>query len=284
MARTPKKTKVRLSDPRGARRPLRRCALTREVGAKDELLRLVLDPTGIVSVDVRARAPGRGVYVSPRREVVAQVSTSKGLGRLFRGQAVGVGFRLDEDEGDERPSLPRILGERLTELVALARRAGELTVGAEAVSERVKAGVEAGAVLVLAGDLGRTTHQRAVAAALGVEGLRLRVAGAKGRFGEALGRGEAGVLLVSSGTLADRIAAEGKRLVFVEGGSAERVVDPAPPEDGAAEGAAPDEDQGPRRVGPGTGHQQRRVHRRRTDEGTSGPEAGPGARGRVTHG
>src|SRR5215212_7149281 len=48
--------------------PERTCILTRRKGTRDALIRLALGPDGSVAPDVRARAPGRGAWISVTRE------------------------------------------------------------------------------------------------------------------------------------------------------------------------------------------------------------------------
>lgn len=229
MAHTPKKERVRLTHPDGGHRPMRRCALTRTIRPKDELLRLVLDPSGLVYIDLRARVPGRGIYIVPTASVVDAALTPKGLSRLFRGRARGLGpvgppgagFEEPAAEAHEDPrrdgprpseAIGQLLLERAIELVALARRAGQLEIGTDAVLDALRQSVP-GATLILARDLGRSTDRRVREACEGGSAPpRIRVFGTKNRLGGVLGRAPTGVLLCSPGVLADRIAAEGRRV------------------------------------------------------------------------
>lgn len=212
--------------------------------------------------------------------------TPKGLGRLFRGRATGVGFTIDDGALPERPALRGLLEDRLVELLGLARRSGALTLGGDAVMERLARGPNRGATLILAEDLGRTTGERARKAFEAASDMaRFRSIGSKLRFGEALGRGETGVLLVEPGTLADQVAAESKRCVLLEGGTEDRWSDPKSEHDEGADTEAPDEDAGGRSgSGRRAGNETRRGESRRMDAKTSGRKPGSGARGMVTHG
>ena len=209
---------------------MRRCAWTRKAYPKDELIRLVLDPTGRVFVDVLGRAPGRGIYIVPDRNVIAAALSPKGLNKLFRGRAGGLGFApeaektqaVDDLKSPHTPSSPsdhiaRLLSDRAIELVALARRAGQLEVGTDIVLQALDKRVN-GSVLILAHDLSSRTARRIHEQLTGEQQGRVKyqpevcVFGSKDDFGAALGRAPTGVLYCSPGTLADRIATEGKRL------------------------------------------------------------------------
>lgn len=50
----------------------RTCVACRDEADRDDLVRLVVDPEGRLVVDYRARLPGRGAWVHPRRECVAE--------------------------------------------------------------------------------------------------------------------------------------------------------------------------------------------------------------------
>ncbi|HET7594605.1 MAG TPA: DUF448 domain-containing protein, partial [Stellaceae bacterium] len=51
--------------------PLRRCLVTGESRAKAELLRFVVAPDGKLVPDMAGRLPGRGLWLTARRDIVA---------------------------------------------------------------------------------------------------------------------------------------------------------------------------------------------------------------------
>ena len=61
--------------------PLRRCVVTREQFPKRELIRIVRNKEGLVSVDLTGKANGRGAYVQKDPEVIAQAQQRKVLER-----------------------------------------------------------------------------------------------------------------------------------------------------------------------------------------------------------
>ena len=121
--RTPHRGASGADVDRGA--PTRTCALTRVPHARDALVRLVASPDGQVVVDLRARLPGRGVWILPTAEALAQ------LPRVAPRIAHQLGVPVDAG------SLARDLRAALTasalDGVGIAAGAGALAVGRDAV-------------------------------------------------------------------------------------------------------------------------------------------------------
>lgn len=61
--------------------PLRKCVITNERLPKQELIRVVRDPDGIVSVDLTGKKNGRGAYVSRNKTVINKAKKTKKLDR-----------------------------------------------------------------------------------------------------------------------------------------------------------------------------------------------------------
>jgi len=64
------------------------CAGCRERAAKAELIRVVAR-NGVGVVDETQSAPGRGVYLHPRRECLDQAVKRRSMGRLLRAAIDG---------------------------------------------------------------------------------------------------------------------------------------------------------------------------------------------------
>ena len=62
-----------------AHHPERTCILSRRTAPREELIRLALGPDGQVAPDVRARAPGRGAWISVAR---AELDAANAKGKL----------------------------------------------------------------------------------------------------------------------------------------------------------------------------------------------------------
>lgn len=61
--------------------PMRQCAGCREMKPKKELVRVVRSPEGIISLDFRGKAPGRGAYVCPNLECLRRARKARSLER-----------------------------------------------------------------------------------------------------------------------------------------------------------------------------------------------------------
>ena len=63
--------------------PMRSCVITKEKLPKNELLRIVKDPNGMVIVDTTGKINGRGAYIKKDREVLDKAKKSKILERIL---------------------------------------------------------------------------------------------------------------------------------------------------------------------------------------------------------
>jgi len=135
--------------------PERTCVLTRRKATKDELIRLALGPDGTVAADVRARAPGRGAWISAGRDDLEQaVVTGKLKGALQRAFKTGdLAIPSDLAERTEQA-----LRQAALDRLGMEARAGNLING----SDRVEAAARAGKVhlLIHAADAGEDGRKR----------------------------------------------------------------------------------------------------------------------------
>lgn len=183
--------------------PLRRCIVTGQVLPRGELLRFVVGPDQVVLPDLAGKLQGRGIWLSPSRNVLEKACRKNLFARAAR-QSVRV-------PDDLAMQVERLLERRCLDLLGLARRAGQLTAGFEKVKSWISSG-EAGLLLQAcdaAADgkgklhsLGRATGTCPVA----VELFTAR------QLGRALGR-EAWVhVALRSGRLADAFVVDVARL------------------------------------------------------------------------
>ena len=122
--------------------PERTCVLTRSKGTRDSLVRLALGPDGAVGADVRARAPGRGAWISVgRAELDAANSKGKLKGALARAFKTA-DLKIPADLGEQ---IERALRQAALDRLGLEARGGTLINGAE----RIEAAARAGTVHLL---------------------------------------------------------------------------------------------------------------------------------------
>jgi len=63
--------------------PMRMCIGCREMKPKKELIRIVRSPEGVISIDHKGKAPGRGAYLCPSKECLEKSIKAKLLERTF---------------------------------------------------------------------------------------------------------------------------------------------------------------------------------------------------------
>lgn len=63
--------------------PMRQCLGCREMRPKKELIRVVKSPDGLISLDFKGKAQGRGAYLCPNSECLKKAVKSKALERAF---------------------------------------------------------------------------------------------------------------------------------------------------------------------------------------------------------
>ena len=63
--------------------PMRMCLGCNEMKPKRELIRVVRSPEGVISLDFRGKASGRGAYVCKNGECLKKAVRSKALERAF---------------------------------------------------------------------------------------------------------------------------------------------------------------------------------------------------------
>jgi predicted RNA-binding protein YlxR (DUF448 family) len=117
--------------------PERTCVLTRRKAGKAELIRLALSADGEVAPDVRARAPGRGAWISVgQAELDAAVAKGKlksALQRAFKTNEIIV----PADLGDRTA---KALRQGALDRLGMEARAGALINGADKVETAARAG------------------------------------------------------------------------------------------------------------------------------------------------
>ncbi len=139
----------------GAAGTARLCVVTREVKPIDELIRFVVGPDRSVVPDLKRKLPGRGAWVTARRDVVAAA--------VKRG-AFARAFRADVKAAPDLPGQVEGLMERaLLDALGVARKARQVVVG----HAQVEAAAEQGAaVAVLHGSDAGSEGVRQILAAI----------------------------------------------------------------------------------------------------------------------
>jgi uncharacterized protein len=146
----------------------RLCVATREVRPVGALIRFVIAPDGVVVPDLRRRLPGRGVWVTARRQAVAEAVRRRLFGRAFKAEV-----RVSPDLPD---TVERLLEQSALNALSIAHKAGLVVHGFARVESAIAAGPVA--ALVKASDAGEDGGRKLAAAfTRGNEGVEGRAEG-----------------------------------------------------------------------------------------------------------
>jgi uncharacterized protein len=213
--------------PAEAHSPHRRCIVTGEIRDRAVLLRFVVGPDGAVVPDVEARLPGRGLWLTPRRDIVDRAVAKRVFARAARRSVTAPPELADRIES--------LLARRCCDVLGLARRAGLAVAGFERVGEAVRHGRAGLLLLALDGADGG----RGKLSALG-RGLPVASVLTAAEVGAVFGRERIVHTAVTDGALCRRLMLDLSRLAGLRAGAVvDRGADlmPAGPamQDGGAE-------------------------------------------------
>lgn len=116
----------------GPTMPMRRCLATGVSMPAGRLIRFVAGPDGVVVPDIEGRLPGRGLWVSCRRDMVETV-VSRGL--FARGARRAVTAMTGPNGESLAVRVDTLLERRALERLAMVRKAGRFVFGALRVGE-----------------------------------------------------------------------------------------------------------------------------------------------------
>ena len=133
-------TDTDLGPRKAAAATVRLCVVTREVKPTDEMIRFVVGPDRAVVPDLKRKLPGRGVWVTARRDVVAAAVKRGAFARALRTDV-----RAAPDLPD---TVERLMERALLDALAIARTARQVVTGHAKVEA---AAVDGAAVAVLHG-------------------------------------------------------------------------------------------------------------------------------------
>jgi uncharacterized protein len=182
--------------PSGA---LRSCLVSGESRDKSLLLRFVVGPEGDIVPDIEGRLPGRGLWLLPRRDIVAAALAKRLFARAARKHVAvspGLADRVED-----------LLARRCVDLIGLARRAGQAVTGFAKVEAALDKGEAAVLVEAAEGAAGGRGKLKRLA-----PGLPVIDALTSAELGRAFAREMAVHACLSRGGLAKKLLAESARL------------------------------------------------------------------------
>lgn len=173
---------------------MRTCVGCRNEDESEAMIRLVLGDEGAIVVDLAGRSFGRGAWVHPRTECLAQAARG-GLARSFKTKVTAspAGLLSEVRQAADR---------KVEALLSAARGAGRLAPGSDVARAECEAG--RAKLLVVATDARAAADQGFVGVA-GSRGMAM-VWGTKERIGRAVARPETAVVAVTDDGLARAMA------------------------------------------------------------------------------
>lgn len=194
------------------RPPTRRCLVTGERLPSERMLRFVVGPDKVVVPDVEGELPGRGLWLTARRDIVEAALAGKRFARAARAAV-----RTPDDLADR---IEDLLARRCLRYLGLARRAGVAASGFQGVRDWLRR--DKVAVLLTAIDGAQDGAGKLHGMRPELPVIRLFTAG---ELGAALGRDMAVHVALAPGRLADCLRREALRLEgfrrHTDGGAAE---------------------------------------------------------------
>ncbi len=192
---------------------LRRCIVTRQALEKPAMIRFVLDPEDRVVPDLKEKLPGRGLWVTADRAILAEAVKKNAFAKAARQSA-----KVPADLVDKVAELTR---REAAELIGLARKSGQLRAGFEKVQAALKAGRVR--VLIAASDAAEDGKGKLARLAAGLAtGLPTGLVGRSGveicapltaaELAQALGREHAVHAAIAESGIAERIIVACRRL------------------------------------------------------------------------
>ncbi len=124
--------------------PERTCIVTRTKGSPREMIRFVVGPGAVVVPDIRAKLPGRGVWVTASADRVAEAVKRQAFARGFKAKVTASATLAAEIEA--------LLTQDCLQALSIANKAGQVVAGFGKVEEAIGGGAIAG--LIHASDSG----------------------------------------------------------------------------------------------------------------------------------
>jgi uncharacterized protein len=179
--------------------PQRRCIVTGEIRDRSALLRFVVGPDGAVVPDVAARLPGRGLWLTPCRDIVDRAVAKRSFARAARRSVTAPPGLADRVEV--------LLAQRCCDALGLARRAGLAVAGFDRVGEALRRGKAA--LLLFARDSAAGGRRKLGALAGELPSARVLDAA---ELGAAFGRDRIVHVAIGRGPLRERLLIDLTRL------------------------------------------------------------------------
>jgi predicted RNA-binding protein YlxR (DUF448 family) len=194
--------------------PVRRCVVTGEKRPVPELLRFVVGPDDGIVPDLGGDLPGRGIWLSARRDVVNTACEKNHFAKAAKRKVTVPPHLADDIEAQ--------MVRRCMDALGLARRAGQVVAGFEKTGAWLRTARRG--LLVAAWDGSEDGKSKLRALAPGLAQFTVLTAAELGR---ALGRDHVVHAAVAPGGLADRLVFEQNRLLGFREGAPAGMISPS---------------------------------------------------------
>jgi hypothetical protein len=194
----------------------RRCIATGKIHDRSGLLRFVVGPDGELVADMAARLPGRGLWITPRRDLLERAIARRLFARSLRRTILTPAGFADRVE--------TLLVQRFMDAVGLGRRAGLVVAGFEKVRQAVQMGKATLLLLAIDGAEGGRRRIRALGS-----GLPVAIVLTAAEMGAIFGRDHVVNIAIEDDRLSGRLIAVAEKIAgFRPGAVIDRGVEPAP--------------------------------------------------------
>jgi predicted RNA-binding protein YlxR (DUF448 family)/ribosomal protein L30E len=181
--------------------PERTCIGCRGVFKKEDVVRIVAGPAGVV-IDYREKLPGRAAYVCPRAECITPALAKGSLSRALHLKVAPPGINAF------MASLSATITEKAVSIISMALKAGKLAAGYSAVNDALEKGrLE---MVLYARDIADGTREKLMKQ--GAASLREAMLFTRDELGRMLNRELVGVIAIEDKGLADALWKETQRL------------------------------------------------------------------------
>ncbi len=179
----------------------RRCLVRGQPADRDALIRFVVDPDGVLHLDLAEKLPGRGYWLTASPSAIADALKKRVFDRAAR-RSVTVPENLAE-------LIEQNLRRRCCDALGLAMRAGTVTLGFERIAAALPKTDKA--LILRAADSGERNFNRL--RRLAPPDTRFLTALNGAEMASALGKtGSLATVMIAPGKLADRLARDHRRL------------------------------------------------------------------------
>jgi len=178
--------------------PLRTCTGCGQKKEKNQMVRVVADPSGRLVADLKGSLPSRGAYVCPDYRCIARASE----GRL--AYCLRIGNNTETVAAELADRIANALRQRVFSLLGQARKSGKATCGTTLVEGEIRRGGDNRWIGLLAADASPNIMEK-IEKTLRTASVPYRIFSDKEELGNAVGKSPRSIVLVKDEGIARAI-------------------------------------------------------------------------------